>query len=204
MKINRFSMNKGVIVILVVISILFVVYFLYSRLVFNGGFDKKYSREELVKNFIHNEKSFFDLVEYFNSINPKEEGQTVSFGLGKKNTVKLYIYPTVIDPDNKILGRDDLTLDSKELDSVLIKLRWTNENVRTLRDKLLATKCDWIRTTEVYGNPIQIYPRQDGWGSYSYYIFDAPASDELIRIHGKPIGESGFGKRAFLEYSSAL
>jgi hypothetical protein len=38
-----------------------------------------------------------------------------------------------------------IEIGSPELDSVLDKLKWDNETLERLREKLARTNCDWIR-----------------------------------------------------------
>ena|ERR1700722_9753758 len=106
-------------------------------------FDKKYSREELEKNFYKNETAFADASALFKAGVSKTNQKNLSFGLGNWGSVNLYIYPAVIDPANKIIGGDNLKIGSPELDSILVKLNWDNETVKRLREKLKQTNCDW-------------------------------------------------------------
>jgi len=198
-------MNRIIIIVVVAVVILALGIYFCTRLVFSGTFDKKYTREELVKNFVQHETDFADLVAYFKSHVSESKEQSVSFGLSKGDKVNLIISPAVVDPANKIIGGNNLTVNSPKLDSALAALGWTNETVKTLKDKLAKTNCDWIRTTEIYGgNPIEMYPNQSGWNSYCYHLFNAPVSYSVLQIHGNPIGDSEFGKRVFLDYSSGL
>jgi hypothetical protein len=192
-------------VIVAIVGVMLLGFLFYTRLAFSGMFDKKYTREELVENFVQHENDFADLVAYFKSHVSKIKEQTIAFGLSKGNRVSLIIYPAVIDPANKIVGGNDLTLNSSQLDSALAALGWTNDNLKKLREKLAKTNCDWICTTRIYGgNPIEMYPNQRGWSSYCYHIFNAPLADSVLQVHGKPLGASEFGKGVFLDFSTAL
>lgn len=197
-------MNKTWLIFFIGLVIVAFAFYCYRHLLFAGTFDKKYTREKLTENFVRNESKFDELVTFFNAkiINVKE--QTVSFGLSKANKVSLIISPNVIDPANKTIGGNDLELGSPKLDSALVLLQWTNETVGALKDKLAKTNCDWIRTTEIYGKPVELYPNQKGWSSFAYRVFDMPLPDSLVQIHGRPISNSEFGRRVVLDYSSAL
>jgi hypothetical protein len=170
---------------------------------FSGVFDKKYSREWLTENFVRNENTFSELATMFDADVSKSKHDNVSLGLSSGDRISLVIYPDVIDPANKIIGGDDLKLGSPELDSALVTLGWTVETVKDLRDRLEKTNCDWIRVI-AKGNPIEIYPNQTGWGSFSYAIFKEPIPDSLFQRYGKPLSDSGFGRRVELDYTSAL
>jgi hypothetical protein len=167
-------------------------------------FDKTYSREWLVTNFHKNETAFADAVTLFKAGIAKTNQKDLSFGLGNWGTVNLFIYPAIIDPANKIIGGEGLKIGSPELDSILVKLNWDNETVKRLREKLKQTNCDWIRIIDNGHYDIEMYPTQTGWGTYSYVIFDDPIPDSLIQTSGKPISDTGFGRRVALNYTSAL
>jgi hypothetical protein len=142
-------------------------------LAFDGAFDKKYSREELTQNFVAHENAFSDVEDFFWRRLLKGADFSVSFGLGRRGRVNLYLYPNVVDPANKVVGGNNLEIGSQELDSVLLKLGWTNEIVRALREKLAKTNCDWIRTLDGRDDRIEIYPSQSGWGVvHVFYISD--------------------------------
>jgi hypothetical protein len=177
---NKIIMRRGFAIFITILILIIVGIYLSVPLTFSGVFDKKYSREELTRNFVKHEKDFSD------------------------DKVSLDLYPTVIDPANKIIGGDDLKPGSAQLDSALTKLGWTRETVKLLRDKLSRTNCDWIRTTGISHRRIEMYPNQSGWGSYTYSIYNMPIVDSLVQVYGKPLSNSAFGRKVVLHYSSAL
>jgi len=178
--------------------------FCFVQLSLSDVFDKKYTRVELTENFIQNEKAFVEVENLFVSKLPMLTDQKISFGLSKGNKFSLIIIPTIIDSKSHIIGGYDLEVNSIQLDSALTTLGWTVETVTLLKKKLSKTNCDWIRTSEIRFHPIQIYPNQNGWGSFDYLIFDKPISDSLVQIYGRPISNSTFGRRVELNYTSAL
>jgi hypothetical protein len=170
--------------------------------IFIGCFPRNVSKADAERNFIKNEQEFSSLVYYFESILPDSGKYNVKFGIGKKkDQIDLVVFPLNSDP---IIGGDGLELNSPQLDSTLALLQWDKETLTTLKTMLSKTNCQWIRTTDFYGQPIEIYFRSSGMGSYSYYVFQKPINDSLIQTHGKPIGDSSFGLRVVLKYSSAL
>jgi hypothetical protein len=195
---------RGLILIAFVVFIAAVLFFIgCAWLSFAGVFDKKYSREWLAENFVRNENAFSELATIFDADVSKSKHDNVSLGLSNGDRISLVIYPDVIDPANKIIGGDDLKLGSPELDSTLVILGWTIKTVKDLRDRLKKTNCDWIRVI-ARGNPIEMYPNQTGWGSFSYTIFKDPIPDSLFERYGKPLSDSGFGRRVELDYTSVL
>ena len=194
-------MKKAILISIVVFVILVP---LSVFLAFEGAFDEKYSRESLTRNFVEHEHEFADVAAFFEAHLSKNENFGVSFGLGRRGSVNLHIFPDIVDPANKTIGGDDLEIGSLQLDSTIAKLGWTNEILKKLRGKLAGTNCDWIRTLDGQGDKIEIYPSQSGWGSFTYSIYQRAIADSLVKTYGSPIGKSGFGERVVLNYSAAL
>jgi len=197
---------KPLILILIAAGVLTTGLYFLGLLAFTGVFDKKYSREELVKEFKEHEKEFADLEAFFISKVqvPMAKRQKVSFGLGKGKKISLDVFPTIISPAHKVIGGSDVETGSSKLDSALQLLGWTSETLDTLRDKLSKTNCDWITTTDTPNKVILLYPDQSGWGSFTYAIYDKPIADSLVTIYGAPLSNSDFGKRVVLSYHAAL
>jgi hypothetical protein len=185
------------------LGVLIAILYSLGLLAFSGAFDKKYSREELTSSFLKHDKDFLDVVHYFKSSIPANISYSVTLGLSSRKRVSLYLYPFVIDPANKIIGGEAMSIESPKLDSALKVLGWSKETIVTLRDKLVKTNCDWIRTV-AYSGQIQMYPNQSGWGSFTYNIWTTPIIDSLIKDYGRPITNNGFGQFVTLNYSSAL
>lgn len=177
---------------------------LYNYLVFTGFFDKKYTREELAKNFLLHEDNFKDLTVYFKTLTQHEDNYNISFGLAKDDHVNLVILPKIVDPANRILGGNDLAFESPQLDSVLTILGWNIDIIKTLKEKLSRTNCHWIKTSEADNSSITISPNQKAWSAYSYIVHSRPIGDSLYSRFGKPISSSQFGSHVVLNYSSPL
>ena len=164
--------------------------------------------EELVNNFIKHEKDFQELVEYFQSVIPSSclEKYQISFELGEKtNYSTIILYSRIISSTSKNIGGINLKKGTSEYNSVLAKLNWNYETVKVLEKYLSTIRCDVIRTVDNYGGcKFEIYPTQDGNIFYSYNVFEKQLSDSLLKIHGKTISDSNFGKRVVLVYSVGL
>lgn len=197
-------MRKWFFISVICTLVLWVLYVGGSHMYFSGVFDTKFDREQLNDNFLKNEKTFNSLISLFREKTANVDGYTVALGVNRNNRISLNLYPVVIDPANKILGVDDVEIGAVKLDSILRVLNWSKVLLIEFKDKLKQVGCNWIRTTQIYGSPVDIYPSQNGWGSYSYLFFKEPVDSVIREIHGEPLGGSGLGNRAFLEYSSAL
>lgn len=197
---NRFL--KRTVIVAFVIGLLLIGYLFFAHHYFYGDFDRKRTRNQLVDNFITHEKEFSALVTTFKSnINIKEN---VVFGAASNDKINLIIIPLIIDPQNSALGGENLDVNSPAFKIALKKLGWTLATVEKLKKELSQIDCDFIATSDVYKQPVQIYSKPEGWGNYQYYIFSEPLDEELIRIHGKPIEKTGFGSKVVISYSSAL
>jgi hypothetical protein len=185
------------------LGLLIVVFYSLGLLAFSGAFEKKYSREELTGSFLKHEKEFSDVASYFKSNIPPNISYSVTFGNSSRKKVSLFLYPFVIDPANKIIGGEAMSIESLKLDSTLKVLGWSKETIRTLQSKLAKTNCDWIRTVD-YSDQIQMYPNQNGWGSFTYSIWTTPITDSHVQKYGRPVTNNGFGQFVTLNYSSAL
>ena len=122
-------MKKTIITLLIVLGVLIFAFYSFAYLGFTGMFDKKYTREELIKNFIQYEDNFSNLATLFKANVPKDK-EYVTLGLSTGNKFSLIIFPNVISPTNKIIGGNDLELNSIQLDSALTTLGWQNETVK--------------------------------------------------------------------------
>lgn len=187
-----------------VILILILFFVGYKKIIFTGSADRKYTFEQLKNNFLKNEDAFNSLAELFEANTTKKGKYTVVLSVVKNNKISLFLDPIVLDSRNKRLGAENMEIGSSKMDSILKALGWSKQLVNEFQLKLEHVNCNWIKTTQIYGRPIVIYPSHKGWGSYAYYIFNDPIDNSILQIHGRPLGEHGIAKRTFLVYSSAL
>lgn len=167
--------------------------------------NKNISRNSTENYYIQNEKTFVSLYDFFYSKTINQNKYIITFYSNKNN--KLYninIYPIdgPVNIHNSIIGGDNLPLECKKIDSILIETKWEKSFLLSLKDKLNKTNCKWIRTTEIYGDPIEIFYDESTYGSYSYLIFPQPLSDTLIKIHGTPIKSNILKDRVVVSYLS--
>ena len=197
-------MLKKILIAIECLFLLVVGFGVFVGLSFSGTFDTKYSREELVGKFSRHEKQFKDAVGFFRSKLPRDSSFTVSFDLQSFGRVSLWLYPEVVSSENHIIGADRCRVGSSSFDTALTRLGWTQEDLRQLREKLEATGVDHIRSTGFPDRPVEAWPSQNGWGSFTFVFYDAPLTDSAQKIHGTTISNSSFGKTVLLSYSSAL
>lgn len=113
---------------------------------------------QLKQKAIEKEVAFQALVDHFNSVIPKGN-YIITFGVGSWGRVHLHYY---INEGNiadraKYFGDNDLRLHSAELDKLIKDLGWTYETIDKLTKELKEIKCDYIRNTDWYCKPVNIY-----------------------------------------------
>lgn len=197
-------MLRKIFVLLGIVSFAVLIYFLAGIMAFSGAFDKKYSREGLVKEFTEHEQQYEDVVSFFKDHIPAQLNYSIFFRVGKRKRVTLMLRPFIIAPGNEILGGADLKIDSPELKIALDTLGWTKNIAIELQNRLKKTRCDKIKTAAYRNDLIEMSPYQNGWGSFTYRVFDNPVSDSMTTVTGKPVSSTRFGSRVVLSYSSAL
>lgn len=192
-------MNWSIKIIIVIVG-----YSIFSSSCNNTDLNTKTSVQDYFKS---NEIKFNNLYNYFISICPKGKNELITFyDSEEENTYSISVYPinAAVSSSNPVLGGKELKLNSTELNQVLNKINWTYNNLETLKQMLKSTKCKWIRTTEINGNPVEICIAEKNWGSYSYFIFENPLTDSLIKIHGEPLNTKILKGKVILKFSAAL
>lgn len=164
----------------------------------------KNSVQQMREQVITKEKSFMRLVDDFESSLP-DSNYIVKFGIGKYNAVNLTYYKNqgnVADMDH--FGGQNLYLHSPELDDAIKKLGWTYETIDKLSNGLKTIQCDYIRNTDWFGKPINIYNHQGGFVNSAYNIYPTEMLDSVAAAHGEAIGQTDFLKRVYIMTSAAL
>jgi|GEM_PF-1356452 len=168
----------------------------------------EYTREEVAAHFFEHEKDFEELATYFDSLTkPQDSLYLVTLVLHGRSSIDLSCYPLngSVSEKNPVIGGADLSVDSPETEEVLKKLGWSRQTLETLIGKLSAVDCKVINTTQIYrATPVEIFYRESGLGTFSYWIFDPPLEGELLDIHGKALGEKGISERTVIKYSAPL
>lgn len=162
--------------------------------------------EQLKNEVIEKEVLFIQLVNDFESSLP-DSNYVVTFGIGSSiENVNLTYYKNngnVSDKKNHF-GGQNLQLHSPELDNVMENLGWTYQTIEKLATDLNAIQYDYIRNTDWFGKPINIYDSPDGFAHSAYNIYPSEMLETVKVIHGEPIGQTDFLKRVYVMTSSSL
>jgi hypothetical protein len=134
-----------------------------------GGFDKDYSVTELKENFETKKTEIYEVRNYINKITPSNKLVHIEFD--DNNTLGIFH----VEVEGKFESNWDVKIKSGKADTLLQKLGWTEETLKTLKDKLDKANCIGVTS----GEPCNISFQRSGMGMYSFNIFDKPIPDSL-------------------------
>jgi hypothetical protein len=186
-------MNKTLKWILIIIGsglLLFVGYVFYVFATFSFDDGKHYSRQELIDNYNSKSAQIIDLKNYINRIVPVNKSVDVEFDGNKK-----FFFFHVVD-NGSYDSNWDLKLNSPKLDTLLMKLNWTSQTLKTLKEKLDAANCISVKS----GEPCNIGFQRSGMGKYYYNIFEKPISDSLKPKYNDSCTYILYSDKVVLEY----
>lgn len=134
-----------------------------------GGFDKDYSLTELKENFEAKKAEIYEVKNYVNKI--ISPNKLVHIEFDDNNTLGIFH----VKVDDNFESNWDVKIKSGKADTLLQKLGWTTETLKTLKDKLDKSNCIGVTS----GEPCNISFQRSGMGMYSFNIFDKPIPDSL-------------------------
>lgn len=142
-------------------SIIYVIYIF-------AQFDSS-SYKDLTENYEQKSKEIFELKTFINSVVPANKSVDIEFD--DNNTLGIF-HVTV---DGNYDRNWDIETNSGKADTLLQKLGWTTETLKTLKDKLDKANCISVAS----GDPCQIGFHRSGMGKYFYNLFNKPIADSL-------------------------
>lgn len=181
---------KWILIIVGIGLIAFVGFWIYAIASFGGAFDSYYSKQDLIDNYIIKTKEITELKTYIESILPANKSVDIEFD----GDNKFFIFH-VIDNGN-YYNNWDLKLNSTKVDSLLQKLGWTKETLKTLKKKLNNANCISIKS----GDPCNIGFQRSGMGKYYYNLFDRPIADSLKNNYNDSCNYILYNDTVVLEY----
>jgi len=150
-----------------------------------------YSKKDLIKNYNKRKAELISLKTYFESITPKNKDVQIEFADDDKLAI---LAVETLDPTGNPIPPSfrqwDLPVNSQTVNSVLTSLNWSQQTLRTLKEKLDDANCIFIAT----GEPCKIGFKRSGFGMYFYDIFSKPMTyptklrynDSCIHIYYNP------------------
>ena len=155
-----------------------------------GGFDKDYSVTELKENFESKKTEIYEVKNFVNKITPSEKLAHIEFD--DNNTLVIFH----VKVENKFESNWDVKINSGKADTLLQKLGWTVEDLKTLKDKLDKANCIGVTS----GEPCNISFQRSGMGMYSFNVFNQPIPDNLIEQYNDSCTYILVNKKLVLEY----
>lgn len=180
------------------IAILFGGAYLIFVLSAFGVFDKSYSPIDLVENYNERKVEINELKHFFEKIVPNDKSIEIEFA----NNDKLFRFGIASlnssgKPDYETMFLEwDLKVDSKKMDSLIKPLGWTQQTLKTLKEKLDNADCIQIES----GEPTKIGFKRSGMGMYFFNVFDDPVPDSLMNHYNDSCTYLLINRKLVLEY----
>lgn len=185
---------KWLLIVIGVIVAGFMVLFIVVMAAF-GAFDKTYTKQDLIENYLEKEKEIQELKAYFNEIVPK--GKEVHLELDGSEMAIFHV--TTYDSITGSKGYDsnwNLEKGSVKADMLLMSLGWTKNTINTLRQKLDDANCISVDNSK----PFTVGFQRSGMGMYFYKIFDEPLPDSLKNQYNDSCTYMIYTDKVVLEY----
>jgi hypothetical protein len=180
---------KAILILCVIALVFFVGYNVMIISAF-GGFDKDYSVTELKVNFEAKKTEIYELKNYVNKI--VSPNKLVHIEFDDNSTLSIFH----VKVDDNFESNWNVKIKSGKADTLLQKLGWTTEILRTIKDKLDKANC--ISVTS--GEPCNIGFQRSGMGMYSFNVFDKPIPDSLKTSYNDSCTYIMVNDRFVLEY----
>jgi len=168
---------------------IFVVY-MFMIIVAFGGFDKDYSVTELKENFEAKKDEIYEVKNYVDKI--ISPNKLVHIEFEDNNTLGIFH----VKVGDNFESNWDLKINSGKVDTLLQKLGWTLETLKTLKYKLDKANCIGVTS----GEPCNISFQRSGMGMYSFNIFDKSIPDSLIASYNDSCTYILVNDKLVLEY----
>ena len=176
------------IIFLIIISCFLLMLYSFSRIFDDMEF---YTKQDLIENYELKHNEINNLYYYINSIVDRDKFVSVEFGNDDNNLEIFHVNVDSIHNSNW-----DINIKSEKADSLLNKLGWTNETLKTLKQKLDSANCISISS----GEPVTIGFKRSGMGMYFYKIFDQSLNDSLQSIYNDGCTYIFYKDNVVLEY----
>jgi hypothetical protein len=149
------------------------------------------SYKELTENYELKSKEISELKTFINSVVPANKSVDIEFD--DNNTLGIF-HVTV---DGNYDSNWDIETSSGKADTLLQRLGWTTETLKTLKGKLDKANCISVAS----GDPCQIGFQRSGMGKYYYNLFNKPVADSLKSIYNDSCTYILYKENVVLEWS---
>lgn len=184
------SFLKAVLVFLGAIIILFLGFYLFIHIAFNGIFTGPfYDKTDLINNFEQKEDEIYEVTNYFNSILPDSTFVDIEFenrGLSIFHVKSGDVYES----------NWNLEMNSNKTDSLLDVLNWEKSDLLTLKSKLDLANSISIKS----GKATVIGWQRSGMGKFYYNIFPQKTDSSLFNKYNDGCTYIYYKDNVVLEY----
>ena len=186
-------MNSSTKILLIIIGFLVLLFggcHLFLHIAFDGIFTGPfYDKKGLIANYEQKEKSIIKLKNYVESITPPDVFVHIEF-----DDDELSIFH--VKANNNYESNWRSTLSPDKIDSLLIQIGWTKDELNTIKTSLEKANCISVANRD----PFTIGWQRSGMGKYSYKIFEENLTDSLIKEYNDGCFYSFYKKNIVLEY----
>ena len=191
---KRKTMSKTIKWILIVLGVglLSCLFLIFGMVSLIGTFDKGYSKQDLIDNYIKRNKEIDELKTYINSITSVDKYVDIEFE--GDNEIAIFN----VSVNGNFENNWNLNINSLKTDTLLQKIGWTKDNLRIIKKKLDNAHCISVRN----GEPCNIGFQRSGMGKYFYNIFSKPMSDSLKNKYKDNCMYLTYNNTVVLEYGS--
>ena len=182
---------KVILIVLGIIGALIIGFYVFLYFAFDGlFFGPSYDKADLVKNYENRKIQIMEVRDYYKSILPRDKSVYLEFGKGKKLEI-FHLYGDSLNENNW-----NLEIGTPKVDSLLNELKWTNTELKILREKLAAANCISVAGTE----PVNIGWQRSGMGLFSYDIFQHNLNTDQIKEYNDGCSYIFYKDNIVLEY----
>ncbi len=191
-------------IILVLIFFVIIIIFRKSNLFTGliGEAKSNYTLEDAIYNFNNNENKILDLVYYYNKVTASiKDEKAIMLGFNKKKiNIAYYSLNGKVDEADQNWGKSNININSPYLDSFLIKTGLHKIELDSLLIKLRYTNCISISDKD----PIVLKYNYSGLGLYSYYIFKDNMADSVKEMYKGEFNDYIIRKNVVIVYTNSL
>lgn len=179
-----------------------IIYFVVSSIaigsIFDVGNGKVYSKEDLINNYRNKKSKIDSLRNYFNKLVPTNKVIEIEFESDKEisRLALTSLKAGSLNSSDNYVCVYDLDVNSKEVDSIIKSIGWTQQTLAEIKFNLNKANCIGISN----GEPTSINFKRSGFGMYSYLIFSKEISDSLRKQYNHGCTHILYSDKLVLEY----
>ena len=182
---------KAILIILGILGTLFIGFLIFLHFAFDGLFTgPTYNKSDLIANYENRKSEIIDVRDYYKSILPENKSVSIEFGKGKD--LKIFHFRN----DSIYESNWNLKIGTPKVDSILNELKWTENELNKLQEKLKAANCISIGGSE----PTVIGWQRSVMGKFSYVIFNQNLNEEKIQDYNDGCTNIFYKDNVVLEY----